>query len=233
MDELKKDFNSNQTAEATRTTIETKLGKVEFSITLGDITKVNADAIVCPGNPGFEFAGIGGLQLAISKESGMETFQEAEEKANEYIEKTGGISYSGGRKGLPLGFAATATPGRLKNIKSIIHVNAIREEKNNALCDEKAVRVSVSGVLKEVDRADLKSVAFPAIGAGIWGLKIEDSLGQTIQGIRDYFNAKPDSKIEKVSFVVFSPVTQENIQSFQKMLFDKTLPDLHGKEAQA
>lgn len=230
---LKKDFNPNQTAEAARTIIETKLGKVEFSIVLGDITKVDIDAIVCPGNPGFEFAGMGGLQLAISKESGMETFQEAEDKAKEYIEKTGGIVYSGGLKGLPLGFAIATTPGRLKNIKSIIHVNALREEEDNVLCDEKTVRASVLGALKEADRVDLKSVAFPAIGGGLWGLKVEDSLEQTIQGIRDYLDAKPDSKIKKVSFVVFRPATQENAQSFQKILFDKTLPNLRGKEAQA
>ncbi|KKR49648.1 MAG: hypothetical protein UT84_C0022G0011 [Candidatus Curtissbacteria bacterium GW2011_GWA1_40_16] len=73
------------TSEALRALIEVNGRGVEFGITLGDLTEVDADAIVCPANPGFEYAGFGGVQVAIAQKAGMATFDEAESKAKAYL----------------------------------------------------------------------------------------------------------------------------------------------------
>ncbi len=220
---LPKDIDSRSTVEAVRTRLEKKQGGAEFSITLGDITEADVDAIVCPSNPGLEFAGFGGVQLAISKKSGMETFQEAERKAQEYVRTTGGVASDEGLRGVPLGFASATTAGELRRIKSIIHVNSMRSERGKSPCDEEVVRLSVSSALTEADRAGLKSVAFPAIGTGIWGMSLEESLRGTVQGVKDHFDAQPDSKVEKATFVVYAPATSENARSLQETLFNRVL----------
>lgn len=223
---LRKDIDPRKTAEAVRTLLEKDDGKTEFSITLGDITEANADAIVCPSNPGLEFAGFGGVQLAIARKSGMETFQEAEKKAKEYVGKTGGVASPEGLKGVPLGFASSATPGKLKRIKQIIHVNSMRAESGKPPCDEEVVRVSTASALSEANRVGMKSVALPAIGTGVWGLNMAESLRGAIKGVKDHFEAQPDSRVQKTTFVVYAPSTQENARSLQDILFNRVLPSL-------
>jgi len=173
-----------------KTSIEVVGGRVEFGITLGDITEANVEAIVSPANPGFEFVGmLRGVQNAIAKKAGMETFEEAERKARAAIAAGQGVKDNvSDLVGVPLGFATATTSGELKKIgiKRIIHVNNMRTGVG-AYCDEEVVRLAVSSSLAVADREHLKSVAFPAMGAGGWGMSVVESLTGTIQGIRDYY----------------------------------------------
>lgn len=211
--------SSSLTAEAI-TSIETKNGNVEFSIVLGDLTEVDADAIVCPANSGFEYAGFGGVQVAIARRAGMSTFEEAESKAKLYVASNPGeVSISGNFVGVPLAFATSTNSGKLERIKKIIHVNNMRNDDALPPCDEEVVRLCVSSVLSVVDKEGLESVSFPAMGTGEWGMSIADSLVGTIRGINDYFNqVNQSSKIKRVSFVIYAESEFANAKSVRDIL---------------
>lgn len=218
----------NDTANVVRTIIGTPTRNFEFLITLGDLTQVDADAIVCPANPGFEPAYmLGGVQAAIARRAGLATFEEAERKAKEYISSGGQVDRSEGFPGLPLGFALSTTPGNLQRIKSIIHVNNIRME-GNPPCDEEVVRLAAAGVLAEADTkgGDISSVAFPAIGTGLWGMTLAESLRGTLLGVRDYQNMNEVSHIRRILFVVYAQPSYDNALDMQKILRQEVFPQL-------
>lgn len=122
--------NADKTTEVVKTSLEIAGERIEFGITLGDITDVNVEAIVTPANPGFEYARmLSGVQNAIARKAGMETFEEAERNAKVAIAEGLGIKDNDSDfVGVPLGFAIATTSGKLKErgIKRIIHVNNMR-----------------------------------------------------------------------------------------------------------
>lgn len=223
---LLKNVNISKSLDAVKTQIETKGGKKDFLITLGDLTEADVDAIVCPANPGFEYAGFGGIQVAIASKSGMETFDEAEKIAKELVKSGKGVKSSDDELvGVPTGFAAATTSGKLERIKSIIHVNNMREDKK-PVCDEGVVKQCATNVMAEADRIGMKSVAFPAIGTGVWGVSLEDSLRGVVKGVKDYYDTVPASKINKVSYVVYNQPTLKNAGEIQQIFFNNVLPKL-------
>lgn len=221
--------NSADTSEAVRTVIETETGSVDFFIVLGDMTKANAGAIVCPANPGFEYAGFGGVQVAITQRAGMETFNEAEAKAKAYLAKEPEeVSTDGNYVGVPLGFASATTAGRLQRVKRIIHVNNMRVDKEPP-CDEEVVRLCVPSVLAVADGEGLESVAFPAMGTGVWGMSLGASLTGTIKGIRDYFrDINKSSGIKRVDFVIYAEPSVENAKKLKDILVQEVTPRLQA-----
>lgn len=224
--DLLKNLGVSKSLDAVKTKIETKNGKKDFLITLGDLTESDVDAIVCPANPGFEYAGFGGIQVAIASKSGMETFDEAEKIAKDLVKSGEGVKSSDEELvGVPTGFAAATTAGKLERIKSIIHVNNMREDKK-PVCDEGVVRLCATNVMKEADRIGMESVAFPAVGTGVWGVSLEDSLKGVVKGVKDYYDTAPASKINKVSYVVYSQPTLKNAGEMQQVFFNKVLPKL-------
>lgn len=214
--------NADKTAEVVKTSVEVAGGKVEFGITLGDITEANAEAIVTPANPGFEYAGmLSGVQNAIARKAGMATFEEAERNAKATVAVGHGVKdQDSDLVGVPLGFATATTSGKLKDrgIKRIIHVNNMRTG-GGAPCDEEVVRLAVSSSLAVADAEHLKSVAFPAMGTGVCGMSVAESLSGTIQGIRDYYrDINPKSGVRKVNFVVYAQPTLQNAAEMQATL---------------
>lgn len=221
--------SSERTSDVVRSRIETPNGSFEFAITLGDLTQVDADAIVCPANPGFEPAYmLGGVQAAIARGAGIAVFDEAERKAKEYTAQGGEVDRSTGYPALPLGFALSTGPGNLSRIKSIIHVNNLRHEEGQDPCDESVVRLCAASVLAEADaqKGLVNSVAFPAIGTGLWGMSIADSLRGTLSGIRDYHQMTPVSRVGKALFVVYAQPSYDNAVQMQDMLRQEVFPRL-------
>lgn len=218
---------TRRTGEVLRTSAELGARRVEFAIILGDITEVDTDAIVCPANPGFEYAGFGGVQVAIAKRAGMATFEEAESKAKSYlVNNPEAVSTDGKYVGVPLGFAASTTAGRLEKVKRIIHVNNMRVDKQPP-CDEDVVRLSTASVLIVADSEGLESVAIPAIGTGVWGMSIAESMSGVMKGVRDYYSEiNPESNVKKVGFVIYAQPNQENALEMQKILETEVYPRL-------
>lgn len=208
--------HSGQTLETIRTTLETNKGKVYYSIAFGDLTQVDADAILCPANPGFEYAGMGGVQDAMARNSGMETFNEAESKAKDVITNGLGAEHNG-LIGVPLGYAAATTAGNLARIKSIIHVNNMRVDQDPP-CDENVVRLCITSALSEADRIGMKSVATPALGTGLWGLGMGESLRGIMHGLVDYVDVTPNPKVNKLLTVLYAQPSLNNANTILSLL---------------
>lgn len=200
--------SNDVTPEAVSYTMPTRKGNVELSIFLGDLTQAKVDAIVCPSNGGYELA-IGGVQNAIERRAGMATFHEATAYATKY-----------GSEGVPLGHSVSTTAGNLKQLKGIIHVNNMRTS-GGVPCDQEVIELCVENVLFTTQQNNFKSVAFPAMGTGIWGMSLTDALKGTIAGIQNYFNKITDeSPIEKVGIVIYAQPSIENANQMQQILSD-------------
>lgn len=157
----------------------------------------------------------------------------AEARAKAYLDSNPkDVSTDGNYVGVPLAFATGTTSGDLKRIKSIIHVNNMRVDKQPP-CDEDVVRQCVGSVLAVADVEGLESVAFPAMGTGVWGMTMADSISGTVKGIRDYFREiNPDSKIDKVSLVIYAQPTLANASELKGIMANEVAPRLKsGQDA--
>lgn len=224
--------DSTTTAQALKTLVEVVSGrKIEFGIILGDLTEVDVDAIACPANPGFEYAGFGGVQVAIARRAGMATFEEAEAKAKAYIaSRPKDVSIDGNFVGVPLGFATATASGNLDRIRTIIHVNNMRVDKQPP-CDEDVVRQCVGSVLAVAESEGLTSVAFPAMGTGVWGMSMAESISGTIKGIQDYFREiNSDSGINKISLVIYAQPTLANANELKSIMVNEVAPQLKSSQ---
>lgn len=225
---LPRGSSTDVTSDVIRNLIKSQAGSFEFSITLGDLTEVDVDAIVCPANPGFEPAyTLGGVQGGIARRAGTDIFDEAERKAKQYIASGGLIDRSTGYDALPLGYALSTSPGKLSRIKSIIHVNNMRSERGLPACDESVVRLCAASVLAEADtKREIDSVAFPAIGTGLWGMTLAESLRGTLLGVRDYHNMTPSTHVNRILFVVYAQPSYANALEMQNILRQEVFPQL-------
>ena len=207
--------NAEITSEAVSVDITSAKGaKKEFVVVLGDLTQVNADAITCPANPGFEFAGFGGVQSALERAAGIEVFDEAEAKAKTLAQTEDGMDY-GGYRGLPTGYAIATGAGRLsERYRNIIHVNSMPRRTDSAMDDIDVVRISTDRTLEAAERLNLRSIALPALGTGLFGMDLRDCLLGTLSGVRTFYGeTRPDAKLDRVLFVVYAQPSMSNAQT--------------------
>lgn len=129
------------------------LGKLEIVLQQGDITEVEADAIVNAANSYLSHGG--GVAYAIVKKGGYEIQRESDE----YIRKHGPV---------PVGEVAVTSAGKLK-AKYVIHAVGPKYgvEPEDKL--ESAIRRS----LEKAEELGLSSIALPAISTGIYGYPYE------------------------------------------------------------
>ncbi|WP_338603727.1 ADP-ribose-binding protein [Sulfolobus tengchongensis] len=126
---------------------------LEVHVIKGDITEIEADAIVNAANSYLQHGG--GVAYAIVKKGGYVIQKESDE----YVKKYGPV---------PVGDVAVTTAGKLK-AKYIIHAVGPRYgvETDDKL--ESAIRRS----LEKADELNLSSIALPAISTGIYGYPYE------------------------------------------------------------
>lgn len=213
----------NNTHEAVQTEIEALNGrKVDFSVVLGDITQADADAIVIPANPAFIHVKEG-VQEAVEDAAGIGVFYEARRNAQDYLFNIGGVPFRDtGKIATPLGHTIVTGPGRLRRPKAIIHVNTLNHDPNSRYSfDEGALRVSVDSVLEAADRTgNLQSVAFSALGTGKYGMGLDESIGNTIEGAKKYLTRKPESGIQKIAYVIYAKASTKNAIVAQHIVFE-------------
>ncbi|MCX7727072.1 MAG: macro domain-containing protein, partial [Chitinispirillaceae bacterium] len=124
-------------------------GKVVVDV--GDITKENVDAIVNAANS--SLMGGGGVDGAIHRVGGPDILQECKKIRETFYPN-----------GLPVGKAVATTGGNLK-AKYVIHtVGPVwNGGKNN---EDKLLQDAYLNSLKEAEKLNIKSIAFPAISTG-------------------------------------------------------------------
>ncbi len=156
----------------------------------GDITEMQTDAIVNAANAQLILGG--GVAGAIRKKGGPKIQQECN--------KIGGTFVGG---------AVITTAGNLK-AKHVIHAVGPRMGEGN---EDRKLKNAALNSLKLADENNLKSIAFPAISAGIFGFPIrrcaEIMLKTTIDDL------KGRTGLEKVIFCLFG---RANYEVFENQL---------------
>jgi len=150
----------------------------------GDITEADVDVIVNAANPGL--LGGGGVDGAIHRAAGPAVLAECREI----------VARLPGRR-LPRGQAVATTAGRLP-ARWIVHTAGPIW---SASTDHSAVlRSCYAESLRVSDGLGARTVAFPAISAGIYGWPIEDAARQAVAGVR----SAAVEHVTEVRFVLFS-----------------------------
>jgi O-acetyl-ADP-ribose deacetylase len=156
---------------------------MEIMLVLGDITEQEVDAVVNAANT--SLMGGGGVDGAIHRRGGRAIRVACEElRRTRYPD------------GLPTGEAA-ATPGGDLPARWVIHtvgpIYAKSEDRSHLLAA--AYRSS----LRVADELNARTVAFPAVSAGIYGWPLDDAARIAVSTVR----ATP-SQVKEARFVLFS-----------------------------
>jgi O-acetyl-ADP-ribose deacetylase (regulator of RNase III) len=167
---------------------------VNVTLVLGDITEQDVDAVVNAANSSL-FGG-GGVDGAIHRRGGPAILAECKQlRATDWPD------------GLPTGQAAVTTGGGLP-ARWVIHVvgpvYAKREDRSHLLasCYREALR--------RADEIGARTVAFPAVSAGIYGWPIDDAARIAVSTVR----ATP-TQVEEARFVLFS---QDAYDAFEEAM---------------
>ncbi|MGI5268854.1 O-acetyl-ADP-ribose deacetylase [Nonomuraea sp. CA-218870] len=159
---------------------------MDITLVRGDITRQRVDAIVNAANS--SLMGGGGVDGAIHRQGGPEIIEECRKlRASRY------------GSGLPTGQAVATTAGRLP-ARWVIHtvgpVHSPFEDRSELLasCYRESLRVAQS--------LGAGTVAFPAIGTGIFGWPLPEGARVAVDAVRAW-DAGPSPSVEEVRFVLF------------------------------
>ncbi|MFF4526681.1 O-acetyl-ADP-ribose deacetylase [Streptomyces bluensis] len=154
----------------------------------GDITQQSADVIVNAANS--SLLGGGGVDGAIHRRGGPAILAECRDlRASRY------------GRGLPTGQAVATTAGEL-DARWVIHTVGPRfvpgEDRSRLLasCYRESLRVA--------DELGARTVAFPAVSAGIYGWPIADAARIAVETVR-----ATETDVEEVRFVLFDAQAYE------------------------
>jgi len=157
---------------------------MELHAVRGNITAADVDVIVNAANPGL--LGGGGVDGAIHAAGGPAILAECREIT---------ARLPGGR--LPRGQAVATTAGRLP-ARWVVHTAGPIWSSSRDL--SAVLRSCYAESLRVADGLGARSVAFPAISAGIYGWPLDDAARQAVAGVRE---AQPEH-VREVRFVLFS-----------------------------
>ncbi|QFG21991.1 O-acetyl-ADP-ribose deacetylase [Actinomadura sp. WMMB 499] len=155
---------------------------MEITLVLGDITEERVDAVVNAANS--SLLGGGGVDGAIHRRGGPEILDECRKLR---------ASHYGG--GLPTGQAVATTAGRLP-ARWVIHtvgpVYSATEDRTGRLvsCYRESLRVA--------DELEARSVAFPAVSAGVYGWPMDDAARVAVDTVRS-----TPTQVTDARFVLF------------------------------
>jgi len=148
-------------------------------VTLGDITKLEVDAIVNAANSLLIMGG--GVAGAILRAGGKEIQQEANKKAP-----------------VPVGKAIATSAGKLR-VKCVIHAPTM--EKPAMQTTVANVKLATKGALDCAEYLGVRSVAFPGMGTGVGGLNLEAAAEVMVDEIKRHVESGiPLKKIMLVGF---------------------------------
>jgi O-acetyl-ADP-ribose deacetylase len=168
---------------------------MEIEVVAGDIVDQRVDAVVNAANSGL--MGGGGVDGAILRAGGTVQLQ----SRRELVERIGS---------LPTGQAAATDAGTMP-ARWIIHVvgpvHSRSEDRRDLLasCYREALRVA--------DELGARTIAFPAVSAGIYGWPIDSAADIAVETV-----ASATTNVEHVRFVLFN---EEALVQFQRALAER------------
>ena len=134
--------------------MEFKLGRLRVAVVKGDITELEADAIVNAANSYLKHGG--GVAAAIVRRGGWII----QEESDEYVRRHGPV---------PVGGVAVTGAGNL-NARYVIHAVGPRYGEDRG--DEKLAS-AIRSALEKAEELGLRSIALPAISTGVYGYPLE------------------------------------------------------------
>lgn len=171
-----------------------------ISLIQGDITRQTTTAIVNAANS--SLLGGGGVDGAIHRAAGPELLQETRTLNGC---ETGNAKITGGYNLLA---------------KYVIHTVGPIYQRH----DDNVPRLLASCYhesLKIAEAHNIASIAFPAISTGIYGYPVNEASEISLNAVVDYLNAKPQTCINDIRFVLF---TESVLQAFASSLAKITRP---------
>jgi len=179
----------------------TTINKTKLSITLGDITRQETDAIVNAANPGL--MGGGGVDGAIHRAGGSAILQECQQIVS--------------RQGhLPTGKAVITTGGNLKT-KYVIHTVGPVWHGGNKGEARLLASAYYESLRLAVDR-NLKSISFPSISTGAYGYPVDPAAEVALKTTALFLKEAP-ATLNEIVFVLFDTKTYN--------AYSRAIKDLH------
>ena len=167
-------------------------GPPRIELTVGDITRVAADAIVNAANSGL--AGGGGVDGAIHRAGGPAIMADLERRY-------------GRHRQCPTGRAVISDAGDLP-ARWVIHaVGPIWQ--GGAAGEAELLANAYRSSLRLAAEHGARSITFPAISCGAYGYPLEQAAGIALETVREMLEVLPDHPIERVMFVLFSRDTYD------------------------
>lgn len=170
---------------------------MDLSVTTGDITTRDVDAIVNAANS--SLLGGGGVDGAIHRAAGPRL-----------LEACRALRQTSLPRGLPPG-QAVSTPGFDLPARWVIHT--VGPNRHAGQTDPEVLESCYAQSLGEATRIGATSVAFPAIGAGVYGWTPEESA----EAARGALTDREWPRIGRVEFVAF---TRRVHDAFVRVLAD-------------
>ena len=169
----------------------------KLEVIKGDITKIEADAIVNAANS--SLLGGGGVDGAIHRAGGPAILEECRR-----IRARQG--------GCPTGEAVITTAGNLP-ARYVIHTvgpvwngGSKNEPELLASCYRNSLHIA--------DEKGLQSIAFPNISTGVYGYPKDKAAAVAVQTVREYLQEQ-ETSLQRISFICFD---EENYQLYQQLL---------------
>jgi len=173
--------------------MQTKVGNTRLTLTRGDITTQETEAIVNAANS--SLLGGGGVDGAIHRAGGPEILEECKR----IRAKQGGC---------PTGEAVITTGGLLK-ARYVIHtVGSIWRGGNQG--EEKLLTNAYRNSLSLAKENGVRSLSFPSISTGAYGYPIQAACRVALSTVQDFLM---EHDFEEVRFVLFS---DEDLRSYEK-----------------
>ncbi|MBP7052312.1 MAG: macro domain-containing protein [Phycisphaerae bacterium] len=160
--------------------MDVQIGNRTLELVEGDITEMETDAIVNAANDRLVLGG--GVAGAIRRKGGPQIQAECDRIGGTFV-----------------GGAVITTGGQLK-ARHVIHAVGPRLGEGNE--DEK-LRNATLNSLKLADEHGLKSLAFPAISAGIFGFPIQRCAQIMLETTIEYLRGQ--TGLDRVVFCLFGP----------------------------
>ena len=172
--------------------MEFKVGNAILELIKGDITDVEADAIVNAANS--TLLGGGGVDGAIHRKGGPKILEECKLiRATEWPD------------GLPTGNAVMTSGGNLR-AKHILHtVGPVWMGGYNV--EAELLKQAYRNTLKLAASKGLRTIAFPSISTGTYGYPVEEASRVALATVKSFL--ENEDKLEKVTFVLFSDKVYE------------------------
>lgn len=167
----------------------------------GDLTEVDADAIVNAANNDLQLGG--GVAGAIRRKGGEQIQRECDAIGS-----------------IPVGGAAITSGGRLK-ARHVIHAASMQL---GGTTTAQALRSSTAHALRIAAQNNLKTIAFPAVGTGIAGFPMRECAEIMLAEAQKHLQGA--TSLERVQFVLFDKQSLEIFEQVRKETKKK-----EGKEA--